>query len=180
MSFESARENWLNLIPDKDDGLPRKYGCRPLSWGELAMLWDVPILFRDLFDTLAGNVAVMERLLALSHTKFLDLGTNQLLTGYFVFLGGASRSTSGEDIGEKHGCEEQVDMDAPALSPKRSRQLKISGPGSTPHGGFFGFVFRRTLHSLPPPIIRLQLMLQLSSSECWFFFFHTSKLLLVR
>ena len=137
MSFESARKNWLNLIPDKDDGLPRKYGCHPPSWGELAMLWDVPILFRDLFDTLAGNVAVMERLLALSHTKFLELGTNQLLTGYFVFLGGASRSTSGEDIGEKHGCEEQVDMDAPALSPKRSRQLKISGPGSTPHGGLF-------------------------------------------
>ena len=47
------------------------------------MLWDVPILFGDLFDTLAGNVAVMEHLLASPFAKFLELGTDQLLIGHF-------------------------------------------------------------------------------------------------
>ena len=47
------------------------------------MLWDVPILFRDLFNKLPDDLAVMEHLLALPPGKFLELGADQLLTGYF-------------------------------------------------------------------------------------------------
>ena len=47
------------------------------------------ILFRDLFDTSAGSVAIMEleRLLASPPAKFSEIGTNQLLTVYFWVVG---------------------------------------------------------------------------------------------
>ena len=67
----------------KDNGLPTKYGRRPMSWGELAMLWDVLILFLDLFDKSSEDLTVMERLLALPPGKFSEVGTDQLLTDYF-------------------------------------------------------------------------------------------------
>ena len=47
------------------------------------MLWDILILFMDLFDKLLEDLAVMERLLVLPPGKFLELGTDQLLKGYF-------------------------------------------------------------------------------------------------
>ena len=47
------------------------------------MLWDVPILLRDLPDKSLDNVFVMERLLASPPGKFLQLWTNQLLAGNF-------------------------------------------------------------------------------------------------
>ena len=47
------------------------------------MLRDVPILFRDLFDKLPDDLAVLMHLFALLPGKFLELGTDQLLTGYF-------------------------------------------------------------------------------------------------
>ena len=55
--------------------------------GELAMLWDVRILFRDLFNTSSSNVAVMKRLLVLPPVKFLELEIDQLLMGYFWGVG---------------------------------------------------------------------------------------------
>ena len=61
----------------KDDRSLTKYGHYPLSWGELAMLWDVPTLFMDLFEKSLGYlVAVLERLLASLLGKFLELGTD--------------------------------------------------------------------------------------------------------
>ena len=48
------------------------------------MLWDaVPILFMVLFDKSRGDLLVLEGLLASPLGKFLELGTDQLLTGYF-------------------------------------------------------------------------------------------------
>ena len=37
--------NIQQLVWVKDGGSPTKYGQEQLSWGELAMLWDIPILF---------------------------------------------------------------------------------------------------------------------------------------
>ena len=37
------------LVWVKDDGSPTKYGQRPLSFGERAMLWDIPIIFMACF-----------------------------------------------------------------------------------------------------------------------------------
>ena len=61
------------------------------------MLWDVPILFRDLFDKLPGDVAVMEHLLASPPGKFSELKTNQLLTGYFRGVGVHQVETQGRN-----------------------------------------------------------------------------------
>ena len=47
------------------------------------MLWDVPILFMALFDQLLDVFLTLESLLALPLVKFFELGTDQLLTGYF-------------------------------------------------------------------------------------------------
>ena len=53
-----------------------------LSWKELAMLWDVSILFLALFGKSAEDLSVLERLLDSPPVKFLELGTDLLLTGY--------------------------------------------------------------------------------------------------
>ena len=49
------------------------------------MLWDaVSILYMDLFDTNSReDLLVLEGLLASPLAKLLELGTDQLLTGYF-------------------------------------------------------------------------------------------------
>ena len=47
------------------------------------MLRDVPILFMDLFDEFSLHLLILERLLDSPQTKFFELGTHQLLTGYF-------------------------------------------------------------------------------------------------
>ena len=67
----------------KDDGSPTKYGRRVLSWNELMMLWDVPILFSALFGRSEEDLSVLERLLDSPPAKFLELGTDMLLTGCF-------------------------------------------------------------------------------------------------
>ena len=51
------------------------------------MMWDVLILSMDLFDKLLEDLVVMERLLALPSGEFLELGMDQLLTGYFLGVG---------------------------------------------------------------------------------------------
>ena len=59
------------------------------------MLWDVPILFVAFVEKSAENLAVLEKLLASPLAIFLELGADQLLTGYLgggvgpssVFLG---------------------------------------------------------------------------------------------
>ena len=63
----------LKMIWVKDDGSLTKYVCQPLSWDELLMLWDVPILFRGLLDKLPDDLAEMEHLLASPPGKFLEL-----------------------------------------------------------------------------------------------------------
>ena len=73
----------------KDNEFPTKYGQCLLSWGELAMLWDDPILFMALFFTTSTDVSTLERLLAFPPTKFVELCTDQLLTGFS--LGGLVR-----------------------------------------------------------------------------------------
>ena len=98
------------------------------------MLWDVLILLRDIFNVLASNGDVMERLLASPPAKFLELGTDQLLADHLGGGGGksasgsgsASGSTSGGDAREKREHEEQVDTDDPVPSPKRLRPLEHS------------------------------------------------------
>ena len=47
------------------------------------MLWDVPILFVAFFGKTLEDLAVLEKLLASPPAKFLGLGTDQLLIGYF-------------------------------------------------------------------------------------------------
>ena len=96
------------------------------------MFWDVLVLFRDLFHASSANVAIMERLLALPPTKFLELGTNQLLMGYFggmevrVHLGVHPGVHPVETQERNVSVGKQVDMDGPAPSPKRSHPLKQS------------------------------------------------------
>ena len=46
------------------------------------MLWDVPILFVTLFGKYSEDLSVLEKLLDLPPEKFLELGTDQLLTVY--------------------------------------------------------------------------------------------------
>ena len=58
------------------------------------MLWDVPISFMDLFDKWSEDLAIIERLLASPPGKFLELGMDHLLTGYF-WWGSASQGTQG-------------------------------------------------------------------------------------
>ena len=58
-----------------------------LSWNELAMLWDIPILFLALFGKFMDDLAVLEELLDSPHAKFPELGTDLLLTGYFRGVG---------------------------------------------------------------------------------------------
>ena len=69
-----------------------------------------------------SDVAIVERLLALTPTIFLQLGTDQLLTDFFREGG----STSGGDTVEKRKHEEQVDTGVPVLSPKWSWPLEHS------------------------------------------------------
>ena len=47
------------------------------------MLWDVYILFMEVFDEFGADLLVLEHLLDLPPSKFLELRTDQLLTGYF-------------------------------------------------------------------------------------------------
>ena len=47
------------------------------------MLWNVPILFMALFDQLPDDLSALERLLASPPVRLLELGTDELLTGYF-------------------------------------------------------------------------------------------------
>ena len=54
-----------------------------LSWRELTMLWDIPILFMALFGKSMEDMNVLEKLLDSPPAKFLELGTDLLLTGYF-------------------------------------------------------------------------------------------------
>ena len=51
------------LVWMKDDGSPTKDGHQLLSWKELAMLWDVLILFLAPFGNSAEDQSVLERLL---------------------------------------------------------------------------------------------------------------------
>ena len=65
-------------------------------------------------------MAVMGHLLASPPGKFLEVGTDQLLTGYF--RGGGS--ASGGDTRDKRESEEQGDTSGLASSPKWSYLLK--------------------------------------------------------
>ena len=47
------------------------------------MLWDIPILFMARFGDPQEDLAVLEQLLDLPPAKFLELGTDQLLTSHF-------------------------------------------------------------------------------------------------
>ena len=71
------------LIWIKDDGSPTKYSRRRLSWSEISMLWDIPILFMALFGKSSKDLVVLENLLDSPPAKFLELGTDHLLTDYF-------------------------------------------------------------------------------------------------
>ena len=51
------------------------------------MLWDVPILFVALFDQSLDDSSALECLFALPLAKFFELGTDQLLTGFFQGVG---------------------------------------------------------------------------------------------
>ena len=66
----------------KDDGSPTKYGQQQLLCSKLAMLWDVPILSMALFGKSSEDMAILEKLLDSPLAKFLELGTDQLFTGY--------------------------------------------------------------------------------------------------
>ena len=80
------------------------------------MLWDtVPILFMVLFDKSRGDLLVLEGLLASPLGKFLELGTDQLLTGYFW---GGEGVLSTLSCGKRDRNETQVPLDS-APEPKR-------------------------------------------------------------
>ena len=51
------------------------------------MLCDVPILLMALFDTAPEDLLTLERLLTSPLAKLLELGMDQLLTGYFGGVG---------------------------------------------------------------------------------------------
>ena len=68
------------------------------------MLWDVMILFMALFGNFSKDLVVLENLLDLPPAKFLGLGTDQLLTGYF--RGGAVGSSSVLSENEKQKQKE--------------------------------------------------------------------------
>ena len=51
------------------------------------MWWDIPILSMALFDQLPEDLSTLERLLASPPAKFLELGIDQLLTGYLLGVG---------------------------------------------------------------------------------------------
>ena len=101
-----------------DDCPPTKFGWQALSWGKLAMVWDVPILSMDLFDESRGDLSVLERLPASPPAKVLELGTDQLLTSYFRGGGGVSTTPSG---GKRDWNEPQVSL-ASTPEPKRAQE----------------------------------------------------------
>ena len=54
-----------------------------LYWGELAMLWDVPIWFMELVDKTLEDLSILEHIIDSPPVKFLERGTAQLLTSSF-------------------------------------------------------------------------------------------------
>ena len=65
------------------------------------MLWDVYILFMEVFDEFGADLLVLEHLLDLPPSKFLELRTDQLLTGYF--RGGLGVSRVPREVGSGIG-----------------------------------------------------------------------------
>ena len=54
------------------------------------MLWDILVLFVDLFGNSSKDLVVLEHPLDSPPEKFLELQTDQLLTGYFIGCVGPS------------------------------------------------------------------------------------------
>ena len=67
----------------QNDGSPTRYGRQTLSWMELGGLWDVPIRLLDQIDSGEEGFATLRGLLVTPPAKFLECGTDQLLTGSF-------------------------------------------------------------------------------------------------
>jgi hypothetical protein len=70
-------------------GCPSGWGVRPLSWFELAALWDVPILVLDAF-TEESSISFLRGFCASAPVKVLFVGADALLTT--LFRGGFSSS----------------------------------------------------------------------------------------
>ena len=70
------------------------------------MLWDVPILLMYFLGKSSEDLAVLEKLLALPPEKFLELGTDQLLTGHFRG-GGSLQHFAREGRMKTKGCYSQ-------------------------------------------------------------------------
>ena len=63
-------------------GCPSGWGVRPLSWLELAALWDVPILVMDAFSE-ESSISILQGFCASAPAKVLFAGADALLTTLF-------------------------------------------------------------------------------------------------
>ncbi len=93
-------------------------GIRPLTWQELAALWDVPILVSDRLST-ESDVDLLRSFCLSAPAKVLFVGTDALLT--IFFRGGTSFST--------FSTTSRSGSDTPGPSPKSDAELGLAGSG---------------------------------------------------
>jgi len=93
-------------------GVSRGLGVRPLSWPELAALWDVLILISDCLSE-ASDVELLQGFCLLAPAKVLFVGAGALLT--MSFRGGTVFST--------------FSGDTPGPAPKTDAELGLAGSG---------------------------------------------------
>ena len=93
-------------------------GVRPLSWPELAALWDIPILILDCLSEASG-VDLLRGFCLSAPAKVLFVGADALLTT--LFWGGSTRGStfsSASSVG-----------DTPGPAPKTDVELGLAGSG---------------------------------------------------
>jgi hypothetical protein len=82
-------------------------GIRPLSWPELAALWDVPILISDCLSEASG-VDLLRVFCLSTPAKVLFVGADALLTT--LFRGGTTFSSEGDTPGHTSGPAPKTDV----------------------------------------------------------------------